>query len=199
MEPDFHIIGQAATGVEGLALIRAQRPDVAVLDVNLPDLSGLQITRQVNAERLPTKILLLTAYGDHEQQVYALRAGAMAYCTKDVEPAVLVTAIRKVLDGVFVLGDNELRALALERLLAGGAGEPLEALTPREMEVLAYLTQGKSNKEIGVALKISRQTVKNHVTAILRKLQVDDRTQAALYALRRGGVRFNQDGFNIQE
>lgn len=209
LEDDFEIIGQASTGNEGLAMIRELEPEIAILDVNLPDLNGHQVTRMVIAERLPTRILLLTAYGDREQQIHAVRAGAMGYCTKDVEPEILVSAIRKIAAGFYIVGDLELRSVAVERWVENQSeeamrafsdpGDPFFPLTAREMEVLAYVTQGKSNKEIATELEISHQTVKNHVTAILRKLSVDDRTQAALYALRRGWVRLNQNRLGSQE
>jgi DNA-binding NarL/FixJ family response regulator len=202
LNPDFLVIAQASDGGIALDLIRQQKPDVAVVDVNLPSLNGHQITRQVVAEKLPTRILLLTAYDDPEQLVHAMRAGAFAYCSKDVQPEKLVECVRQIHRGKYVLGDQILSAGDLRRWLAQqveGAmrmyvnpGDPYDPLSEREMEVLTYVTRGMSNKEIAGLMGISHQTVKNHVTSILRKLSVEDRTQAAIFALRHGWVRLDQ-------
>ena len=202
-EPDFSVVGQAATGSTGLDMIRQLRPRVAIVDVNLPEMNGQQITRQVVTEKLPTRVVLLTAYDDIEQRIHAMSAGASAFCSKDVRPDKLVDTIRRVAAGSIVLGEEEMDQSGLERWLEGqmhqairlysDPGEPYQPLTGREMEVLTYLTRGLSNKEIAMSLKISQQTVKNHVTAIFRKLGVDDRTQATIYALQRGWVRLYEE------
>ena len=209
LEPNLRVVGLASSGEEGLDLIREIRPDIAILDVNLPGINGQQVTRQVISEKLPTRILLLTAYDDSEQKIHAMRAGAAAYCTKDVRPEKLVEIIQSVLDGIYVIGEQLVNELGLERWLEAqteGAmrmysdpGEPFQPLSKREMEVLSFVTRGLSNKEIAASLGISHQTVKNHVTAILRKLGVEDRTQAAIYALRRGWVRLHEQNTEIEE
>jgi two-component system response regulator DegU len=209
LEPNLRVVGLASSGEEGMDLIREIRPDIAILDVNLPGINGQQVTRQVIAEKLPTRILLLTAYDDSEQKIHAMRAGAAAYCTKDVRPEKLVEIIQSVLDGIYVIDDQQVNELGLERWLEAqteGAmrmysdpGEPFQPLSKREMEVLSFVTRGLSNKEIAASLGISHQTVKNHVTAILRKLGVEDRTQAAIYALRRGWVRLHEQNTETEE
>lgn len=209
LEPDLSIIGQASDGVEGLRLIRELGPQVAVVDVNLPGLNGQQVVRQVIADKLPTRIVLLTAYGDAEQIMHAMRGGAAAFCTKDVEPEYLVEVVRQVVQGKFIVGRQVLDPLILERWLDeqmegvqrpySDPGEPYYPLSGREMEVLSNVTKGMSNKEIARSMGISHQTVKNHVTSILRKLGVEDRTQAAIYALQRGWVRLNQPDSETQE
>ena len=209
LEEDFRILGQAETGEEGLALIRAMLPVVAVIDVNLPGLNGQQLTRQVVGEKIPTRVLLLTAYDDAEQQIHAMRVGAAAYCTKDIKPEKLVDIIRQIADGKFVVGEAIIENSDVDRWISmhiDGAirpysdpGEPYLPLSAREMEVLTYVTKGLSNKEIALYLGISHQTVKNHVTAILRKLGVEDRTQATVYALRRGWVRLHDPEQEKQE
>jgi two-component system response regulator DegU len=203
LEPDFFVIGEAASGEEGLKLVRARRPQVAVVDVNLPGINGQQVTRQIAAEKLSTRVILLTAYDDEEQKIHAMRGGAAAYCVKDVQPEILVNIVRAVLAGNYVVGDNVFDLAKLDRWLQpqtesairsySDPGEPFQPLSGREMEVLIHMTQGLSNKEIANLLGISHQTVKNHVIAILRKLGVEDRTQAAIFALRRGWVRLHQD------
>ncbi len=209
LEQDFKVIALATSGREGLDLIRDWQPSVAVVDVNLPEMNGQQLTRQVVAEKIPTKILLLTAYDDKEQQLHALRVGAAAYCTKDVQPEELIKVIRFVADGQYVVNGQVLSQEGKNQWLTRGIegssqsysdpGEPFQPLSTREMEVLTQLTRGLSNKEIAVTLGISHQTVKNHVTAIFRKLGVEDRTQATIYALRRGWVRLYQQEIDSSE
>ncbi len=206
LEEDFEVVGEASNGNEALMLIRNKQPQVVILDVNLPGMNGLQVTRAVSDENLPTKVLLVTAYDDLEQIIHAMRSGAAAYCPKDIRPEELVEVVKHISDGKYVvsgtvLGERELNSW-LEKHLEDelGAhrdpGEPLHPLSNREMEVLSYVTQGMSNKEIAALLGISYQTVKNHVTSILRKLSVDDRTQAAVYALRRGWFRLYDQGIS---
>lgn len=200
--PDFKVIAQAADGGQALDLIRVHQPDVAVIDLNLPNLNGLQIIRQVVIEKLPTRVMLLTAYDDPEQVVHAMRAGAHAFFSKDVQPDKLVECVRQVHQGKYVIGERVLSPEALRRWLIQqieGAmrtyvnpGEPYDPLSEREMEVLTYVARGLSNKEIASLMGISHQTVKNHVTSILRKLGVDDRTQAAIFAVRRGWIRLDK-------
>lgn len=209
LEPDFWVVGQAASGEEALEMIQEHQPNVAVIDVNLPGINGQQLTRQVVSEKLPTKVILLTAYDDTEQKIHAMRSGAAAYCTKDVAPEKLVDTVRSVASGGYLIGDQEFDSAGVDRWLEiqteGAArpysdpGEPFQPLSSREMEVLAFVTGGMSNKEIATTLGISHQTVKNHVTAILRKLGVEDRTQAAIYALKRGWVRLHQQETESQE
>ena len=209
LETDFMVVGQAAGGEEGLYLIRQMQPDVAVVDVNLPELNGQQLTRQIVLEKIPTRILLLTAYDDTEQKIHAISVGAAAYCTKDVRPEALVQIIRQVNAGMFVIGEQSFDSGGIMAWLAfntdssyrpySDPGEPFRPLSAREMEVLTYITKGMSNKEIATVLGISHQTVKNHVTAILRKLGVEDRTQATIYALKLGWVRLHDEEYEVQE
>ena len=198
LEEGFRVVGQAADGKHALELIRDLDPDIAVLDVNLPEMNGQQITHQVTQERLRTRILLLTGYDDIEQAIHAAHAGAAAYCSKDIQPQNLISIIREVANGKFVIGENVFTRRELDNWLESqleGArrsysepGSPFHPLSDREMEVLSCVVRGMSNKEIAGLLGISHQTVKNHVTSILRKFGVEDRTQAVVYALKRGWV-----------
>lgn len=209
LEPDMSVVAQASNGDEGLALIRSLRPNVAVLDVNLPGMNGQQITHQVTQDKLPTRILLLTGYDDVEQAIHAAIAGAAAYCSKDLQPQVLPRIIRDVAEGKFVIGEQVFNRNELEQWVDDqmeGArrsysepGSPFHPLSDREMEVLACVVRGLSNKEIAGLLGISHQTVKNHVTAILRKFGVEDRTQAVVYALKRGWVTLKDAKFGLEE
>jgi len=201
LEQGFRVIGQAADGKHALELIRDLEPDIAVLDVNLPEMNGQQITHQVNQEKLPTRILLLTGYDDIEQAIHAAHAGTAAYCAKDIQPQGLVSVIREVANGKFVIAGNVFTRRELDEWLESqmeGArrsysepGSPFHPLSDREMEVLSCVVRGMSNKEIAGLLGISHQTVKNHVTSILRKFGVEDRTQAVVYALKRGWVKLH--------
>jgi DNA-binding NarL/FixJ family response regulator len=198
LEQGFRVVGQAADGKHALELIRDLDPDIAVLDVNLPEMNGQQITHQVTQDKLRTRILLLTGYDDIEQAIHAAHAGAAAYCSKDIQPQNLIGIIREVANGKFVIGENVFTRRELDNWLESqleGArrsysepGSPFHPLSDREMEVLSCVVRGMSNKEIASLLGISHQTVKNHVTSILRKFGVEDRTQAVVYALKRGWV-----------
>ena len=199
-EDDLNVLAEGTSGDQALQLVRELRPRVALIDINMPNMNGMQVTRQIKAERLDTSIVLLTAYDDVEQVLHAFSAGASAYCSKDVEAGKLVDIVRQVARGFYIVGDQVFDAEGLEDWLSRGVEavrrphldgdiEAFTPLSPREMEILQYVTRGMSNKEIAAKLGISHQTVKNHMTAILHKLDVEDRTQAAVYALRHGWVR----------
>lgn len=200
VEDDMVVVGEGASGEEALDLVMAVQPDVLVLDINLPGINGLQVAARLRAERLDTAVVFLTAYDDVEQVLHAMRSGGAAYCPKDIEPERLVNTIRLVSQGYFIVGEHTFDGASLQAWLDAGVeaatgpymvdpGEYFVPLSPREMEILQFVTHGKSNKEIAQSLAISHQTVKNHMTSILKKLDVRDRTQAAVYALRRGWVR----------
>jgi two-component system response regulator DegU len=199
-EADIEVIGEGSNGDEAIELTHALQPDALILDINLPGINGLQVTRQLRAEHCTSAVVMLTAYDDAEQVLHAFRAGGSAYCPKDVTPHKLVEVLREVVQGHYVVGDHVFDLEGLNswlvssveksgRSYADDNREAFSPLSPREMEILQQVTRGLSNKEIAIALGISHQTVKNHMTAILHKLDVEDRTQAAVYALRRGWVR----------
>ncbi len=209
LEPDMKIIAQSATGDEALEMIREKKPTIALLDVNLPGINGQQITHQVSQDKLPTRVILMTGYDDIQQAVHAALAGAHGYCSKDIQPQSLSRIIREVAEGKFVFANNVFTRRELElwvedsmegaRRSYSEPGAPFHPLSDREMEVLACVVRGMSNKEIATLLGISHQTVKNHVTAILRKFGVEDRTQAVVYALKRGWVNLKDTDIRPQE
>lgn len=209
LQPGFEIVGQAADGETAINLIRSLRPTVAVVDINLPVLNGQQVTHMVVQEKLPTRVILLTAYDNDEQILHAACAGAAGYCAKEVDPDCLVSAILSVAQGKFVIGsqvfgDREFRQWLREQMdkarhSYSEPGSPFHPLSEREMEVLHCVVNGLSNKEIASRLGISHQTVKNHVTSILRKFGVEDRTQAVVYALRHGWVQLRGADLGAQE
>jgi len=200
----LEVIAEAADGEAAIETAETMRPDVVIMDINLPELNGLQATRELK-ERCPEiQIIMLTAYDDEEQIYHAIRAGASAYHAKDVRPERLVGVIRQVHEGHFVVDDTVLdeggiRDWLLKKLrrfggeIFVGDEEFLSPLTPREMEILELVVQGMSNRKIAYNLGISHQTVKNHMTAILRKLGATGRTEAAVSALRRGWVPLRKD------
>jgi two-component system response regulator DegU len=196
---DLCIVGEATDGPEAVERAQELLPDVVVMDINLPTLNGLQATRRLKASCQEVNVIMLTAYDDEEQVYHAIRAGAAAYYSKDVSPERLVDVIRHVSQGRYVIGETVLDEdgigdwlLKEFRRFGGGVfeeeGQFLAPLSPREMEILELVIQGMSNREIAYHLGISHQTVKNHMTSILSKLGVADRTQAAVYALRHGWV-----------
>ena len=209
LEPDLVVAGEATNGEDALEVIRTLNPDVAIVDVNLPGMNGHQVVQHLVNEKSTVRFMLLTAYDDAEQKLHAMKVGAAGYCVKDVQPEVLAQNVREIHQGKYVIGSEVLDEGQLEKWLTPDSddeasfysefNEPYEPLSKREMEVLGELTKGMSNKEIATSLGISHQTVKNHVTSILRKLDVDDRTQATLYALKRGWFRLQDDDKEIQE
>lgn len=200
-EPDLEIVAEAATGEDAVRLAIELTPDVILMDINLHGKNGLQATHEIKQTYAidESAIIILTAYNDDEQLLHAFRAGASAYYPKDVQPRELIPAIRSVAQEHYLINNDVLtKAEAYRWLLTEMAKltvtpdttqEAFAPLSPREMEVLALTTRGASNKEIASTLNISRQTVKNHMSSVLRKLGVEDRTQAAVLALRRGWVR----------
>jgi len=204
-EDDLDVVAEVEDGEEALHLALQLVPDVLLLDINLPRMNGLQVARSLKDTILDINIIMLTAYHDDQQVFHAIRAGASAYFPKDVSPRRLIEAIRLVYQGSYVIEDRVLEkpqvgAWLLDQFEGANSeasdelGALLVPLSPREMEILQYIAHGKSNKEIAYELGISRQTVKNHMTSILRKLAVNDRTQAAIYALRRGWIRLQDIG-----
>lgn len=209
MSEDISVIAEASNGEEGLQLIRSLQPHIAIVDINLPGINGQQITQQAVQEKLPTRFMLLTAYDDREQSLHSAWAGAAGYCSKDIEPEKLILAIHEISRGNYFLEEKILTKIEFEdwkerrmenaHHLYSEPGSPFHPLSSREMEVLSCVVEGRSNKEIANVLGISHQTVKNHVTSILRKFAVDDRTQAVVYALKRGWVQLVDDKINDRQ
>jgi DNA-binding NarL/FixJ family response regulator len=207
LEDDVVIAGHCEDGEMALRLTRQYQPDVILLDVNLPTMNGLQVARQLKAERAGVAVVLLTAYHEVGQVIHAMRAGASAYCAKTITPDDLIAIIRDAAAGYYIIGDDRMDRRSVEtwinahiEAIAGphvaDSDEHFIPLSPREMEILQSVTNGMSNKEIASRLGISQQTVKNHMTSILKKLNVEDRTQAAVMALRYGWVRIENTDFH---
>ncbi|MFF3766559.1 response regulator [Streptomyces sp. NPDC001922] len=185
VQDDIEVVGEAADGAEGVECAEELRPDVVLMDVKMPGTDGIEALRQLRARENPARVLIVTSFTEQRTVVPALRAGAAGYVYKDVDPEALAGAIRSVHAG-HVLLQPEVAGALLSQEVAGGAQGRGNALTEREREVLALIADGRSNREIARALVLSEKTVKTHVSNILMKLDLADRTQAALWAVRHG-------------
>ncbi len=179
-EPDLQVVAEAGSGAEAVTLALQHTPDVILMDVQMPEMTGVAATRALAAHGLARRVLILTTFDREDYVLDALRAGAAGYLLKDVDADELIRVIRLIAVGEgFIQASVAAKYL---RLLAARPAEPTEPLTPRELEVLALLAEGESNKRIAARLSITESTVKNHVNNVLAKLQVRNRTEAALRA-----------------
>ena len=188
-EADFEVVGEAANGSEALHMARELMPDVILMDISMPVMDGLEATRQIKVQIPYVKIVILTA-SDEEQKLFeAVKAGALGYLLKKVEPQALAATLRGV-----ARGEASLSRLMAARLMeefarqAGGGASGAPDLTSREREVLGGVAHGRANKEIAAALAITENTVKNHLKNILEKLHLKNRVQAATYAVQHGMI-----------
>lgn len=205
--PDIDVCCELSNGGSVLLQVKQHIPDVIVIDVNLPVKNGLIVTREVKMKYPEIQIVILTAYTDEEQLFHAIRAGASAYYAKEVRPDDLIQGIREVYRGNYVINNKVMSESKMAPWLlkqfkelapSGEANSDMFIpLSKRETQILMYITKGYSNKEVAYHLGISRQTVKNHMTSILRKLDVNDRTQAAVYALRHGWIRLQDTKYDL--
>ncbi|MCY1139273.1 response regulator transcription factor [Actinoplanes sp. Pm04-4] len=183
---DLEVAGEAADGPTAVELIEQTAPDVVLLDMVLPGMDGVAVLRELARRALPAKVLVVTSFTDRARLLPAVRAGARGYLSKDVDPQALVAAVRSVHAGHLLLEPE-----VATSLLAAPADSP--ALTARERDVLTLIADGRSNREIARALVVAEKTVKTHVSSILMKLGLADRTQAALHAVRTGLVPRDHD------
>lgn len=194
LEGGINVVGQASNGIEALHLMDQLEPDVLLLDINMPGMNGIEVAKAVRVKHPNTEVLVLTIHDNESYVNEMIRVGAKGYLLKDAEPREVVLAIKKVATGDTVYS-TQLMERVMERyhhmemqygrLQSAAAIQDLE-LTNRELEILQYICEGLSNKEIAKALFISEKTVKNHITSLLRKLEVEDRTQAAVFAVSHG-------------
>lgn len=181
-QSDLELVGGAANGAEAVELCRSARPDVVLMDLEMPVLDGIEATKAILAESPETAVLVLTSFSDHKRITGALGAGAVGYLLKDASADEVVNGIRAAAAGGSPLDPRAARIL----LQARDAPDPLAGISPREREVLALLLDGMPNKLIARRLGISEKTVKAHLTSIFRELGVADRVQAILWAERQG-------------
>ncbi|PHA00401.1 DNA-binding response regulator [Bacillus pseudomycoides] len=191
-QKDFELVGEANNGKEALKKVEEVQPDVVLMDLYMPEMDGIEATACIKKKYPHVKVLVLTSFSDQAHVLPALQAGASGYILKDVEPDQLVEAIRSAYKGNIQLHPEIASALLSQALpqaeLEVSSTIDVDVLTARENEVLQLLAQGMSNKEIASVLVITEKTVKAHVSSILSKLNLSDRTQAALYAVKNGIV-----------
>ena len=179
---DIEVVGTASDGQEALAVVRDLRPDVVLMDLQMPRTDGVEATRAILAEGLDVQVLVLTSFSDNERIIGALDAGAVGYLLKDADPDDVIAGVRAVARGESPLHPKAARELLLAR--SKPADRP--QLTPREVDVLRLVRLGLANKQIGRRLGISERTVKAHLTSAFQRIGVVDRTQAALWVERNG-------------
>ena len=186
LQDDVEVVAEAPDGEAALAAAERVQPDVVLLDLVMPKLDGVAALHALRERAPEARVIVLTSFGDDDRVFAALRAGVVGYLLKDVEPAELVRAIRTAHAGQSPLSPA-VAARVIDELAHGGhRGGAAEELTPRELEVLRLIARGRSNKRIALELGMAEKTVKTHVSHLLAKLGVADRTQAALYAVREG-------------
>lgn len=200
--PNIEVIGEAENGQEAIDMADRLSPDVVLVDVNLPGINGLEIARVIKRRDPRMRIVVLSVSDDEELLFNAIKVGAAAYTTKEVRPEELIEIIETVAKGTYLINDTVMkkpdvatRVLHQFRELASSdvEGAHLFApLTSREIEILDCIARGLSNKEIASQLSISGQTVKNHITSILSKLQVNDRTMAVIFAIQKGWIKMGE-------
>jgi DNA-binding NarL/FixJ family response regulator len=188
LQDDVEVVAEAADGEEAVNAVERLTPDVALVDLVMPRVDGIEAIRRMRALKPETRVIVLTSFVDEDKMLPAVRAGASGYLLKDVEPQELVGAIRTVHGGGTLLHPAVVEELVRE-VSRDDAGRPADnPLTEREREVLALIARGRANKAIAFELGVAEKTVKTHVSNILAKLNLTDRTQAALYAVREGLV-----------
>jgi DNA-binding NarL/FixJ family response regulator len=202
-EREFDVVGEAADGRAGLEMAGVTSPNIVLMDLSLPAPGGLETTQRIRREYPATAVIVMAQDEDEESLFASIKAGAAAFLIKDISPEDLILVIRRVSQGEFLINDKVFskpavasRVLKEFRELAvyGQEAQPIFApLSPREVEILDNIAQGMTNKQVAYALSISEQTVKNHMSSILRKLAVNDRTQAVVYAMRQGWIKMPED------
>ena len=184
LEGDIEVIAEAVDGLDCLEKLGEHKPDVLLLDINMPNMNGLDVLKELKARKSKIKVLMLTVHNETEYLMRAVDIGINGYVLKDSESAELKRAIFAVVDGETYIQPDLIPALNAKRIERNKDEEKIEELTRRELEVLKLLAVGMYNKEVAEKLEISERTVKNHVSNIFKKLEVTDRTQAAVFAIR---------------
>ncbi|HWL26221.1 MAG TPA: response regulator transcription factor [Ureibacillus sp.] len=183
-QKDIEVVGEAKNGLEAVELVEILQPDIVLMDLVMPEMNGIQATKKIKANWPKIEVLMLTSFSDKDHVLPALEAGAAGYQLKDIEPDDLVNSIRKTMRGESIM--HPVATTTLQEKIHEDENLPhiKNPLTPREQDVLAELTKGKSNREIASSLFVTEKTVKTHISNIFNKLDVQDRTQAALYAVK---------------
>ncbi|GAF15209.1 DNA-binding response regulator [Bacillus sp. JCM 19046] len=184
---DITIVAEASNGVEAVNLYKQHKPDIVLMDIDMPELNGIEATKQICTLDSAARVFILTSYSEKDIVIPALAAGACGYQLKDVEPSLLVETLKASISGETALDSRIMKhVLSHVHQPVNQVEKKLDQLTEREVDVLKEISTGKSNKEIAGALFISEKTVKTHVSHLLSKLELQDRTQAALFAIKAG-------------
>lgn len=183
-QSNIEIVGQAQNGKEALHQVEQLQPDIVLMDLIMPEMDGIEATKNITANHPKVKVIILTSFSDRDSVLPAIKAGAIGYQLKDVEPDVLVEAIMSAVNGHKTLHPQVTNQLMAHLSTDAEDKKSIAVLTPRERLVLYQITLGRSNKEIAAELHITEKTVKTHITHILGKMELQDRTQAALYAIK---------------
>jgi len=186
MLPDIDVVGEASSGTEAVAAVERLRPNVILMDLVMPDMDGIEATRSILERDPEARVVVLTSFADDDRIFPAIRAGAVAYLLKDVKPGELAETIRAVARGESRLAPDVTRKLMTGISSGSDKRSALDQLTDREVDVVRRLVRGMSNKEIGADLRIAEKTVKTHISSILAKLGLADRTQVAVFAVKHG-------------
>ena len=184
LEGDFQVIAEACDGIDWMEKLKEQIPDVLLLDINMPRMNGLEVLQKIKDEKIDVKILVLTVHNEVEYLLKAVDIGINGYLLKDSESSELKKAILSVVDGEDYIQPSLIPVLNAKMIDRDMDSEKIEKLTKRELEVLKLLAVGMYNKGVADELHISERTVKNHVSSIFKKIDVSDRTQAAVFAIR---------------
>lgn len=189
LDPDFFVVGQAANGLEAIEKVNNLKPDVLLLDINMPKMNGLETLEELRKTGNDVKIIMLTIHNEVEYLIKAIDTGCNGYILKDSDSTVLKKAIMTVYGG-----DSYIQPAIIPKLNVGltqksKSMDKLSSLTQRELEVLKLIAEGMFNKEIAAKLNISERTVKNHISNIFKKIEVSDRTQAAVFAIRNDVIK----------
>ena len=204
-EPTFEVVAEADDGLEAKDIVKQYQPDIVLMDINMPEMNGIEATKELLQNNPDLKIIILSIHEDESYVTHALQTGAQGYLLKEMDTESLMDAIRIVYDGGSYLHPKVTHNLVKEyrKLVANEQSnsdvstieyrKPLHLLTKRECQVLQLLSEGQSNRKVAETLVISEKTVKNHVSHILQKMDVDDRTQAVVMAIRNGWVEVFQD------
>ncbi len=186
---NIRVIAEAGNGSECLEKLKVFHPDVLLLDINMPEINGMEVLKKVKADKVDSKILMLTVHNEVEYLIRALDIGVDGYIMKDSESSELKKAIYMILDGKRYIQPNLIPELNAKLASMDVERDKLKFLTKREKEVLVQVASGMSNKEIAINLDISERTVKNHISNIFKKIDVSDRTQAAVFAIKNNMVK----------
>ncbi len=191
LSDEFDVVGLAENGKEALSICKTEKPDILLLDISMPSMSGIETMKRILKAKLKTKVIALTIHDEKAYLVETMSLGVKGYVLKDADSDILIEAIKEVASGKEYVYPSMRKYLdqKTKKMILSGKSDVFDLLTSRELEVIRYLAEGRSNKDISDLLYISEKTVKNHISNIFKKLGVNDRTSAAMYAVKKGLIK----------